>query len=118
MFECGRGRVRVMREAGEPVGQIAVELGITPATVSYHARNLGFPRKPRARYHWSAIQRYYDDGHTYAQTKARFAFSNGAWGKAGEAGKIVSRRNVTALDTWLVAGSGVNRQHLKHRLVE
>jgi hypothetical protein len=107
-----------MLDAGEPVGVIARELGIAPATVSYHARNLGFPRKPRSRYDWAAIQTYYDDGHTYAQTKAQFGFSNGAWGKAVEAGKIVSRRNVTDLDTWLVEGSGVNRQHLKRRLID
>jgi hypothetical protein len=113
-----RERIRIMLEAGEPVGRIATELGITPATVSYHARNLGFPRAPRARYDWAAIQAWYDDGHTYAETKARFGFSNGAWGKAAEAGKIVPRRNVTELETWLVDGSTVNRQHLKRRLID
>src|SRR3954463_11396307 len=76
-----------MLEAGEPIGRIATELGLAPATVSYHARNLGFPRKPRSRYDWAAIQAYYDDGHTYAETKARFGFSNGAWGKAVEAAR-------------------------------
>jgi DNA-binding transcriptional ArsR family regulator len=113
-----RERVRELLEEGLTVGQVAAALGIAPATVSYHARRLGFPRKPRSRYDWEAVQRYYDDGHTYAETKAAFGFSNGAWGKAAEAGKIVPRRNVTDIATWLVAGSGVNRQHLKRRLIE
>jgi 5-methylcytosine-specific restriction endonuclease McrA len=99
------------------VSETARELGITQATVCYHARRLGFPPKPQTRYDWTAIQAFYDSGHTYRETKARFGFSSGAWGKAVEAGKIVTRRNVTALETWLVAGSTVNRQHLKRRLI-
>jgi len=113
-----RERIRIMLEAGVPISQIAAELGVTPPAVCYHARKLGFPAQPRSKYDWTAIQAYYDDGHTYAETKARFGFSNGAWAKAIEAGKIVSRRNVTALETWLIAGSGVNRQHLKRRLID
>jgi 5-methylcytosine-specific restriction endonuclease McrA len=99
------------------VSQTAADLGISQATVCYHARRLGYPPKPRQRYDWAAIQAYYDDGHTYRQTKARFGFSSGAWGKAVEAGRIVARRNVTSLETWLVEHSGVNRQHLKKRLI-
>ena len=107
-----------MLEEGRSVSEIAAALGITAPTVCYHARRLGYPARPRTRYDWSAIQAYYDAGHTYAETKVRFGFSNGAWAKAVEAGKIATRRNVTALETWLVAGSGVNRQHLKRRLIE
>lgn len=99
------------------VSEIARELGITQATVCYHARRLGYPPKPQTRYQWAAIQAYYDGGHTYRETKARFGFSSGAWAKAVEAGKVVARRNVTELATWLVAGSTVNRQHLKRRLI-
>jgi hypothetical protein len=113
-----RERIKSMLEEGVPGVQIAAALGISPATVSYHARKLGFPPKPRSRYDWEAIQAYYDSGHSYRATKARFGFSSGAWAKAAEAGKIVPRRNVTELATWLVAGSTVNRQHLKRRLIE
>src|SRR3954462_4326523 len=99
------------------VSETARGLGTTQATVCYHARRLGYPPKPQARYDWAAIQAYYDDGHTYRETKARFGFSSGAGGTAVEAGKIVSRRNVTSLETWLVEHSTVNRQHLKRRLI-
>jgi hypothetical protein len=100
------------------VGEIARELGIAPATVCYHARRLGYPPQPKQRYDWAQVQAFYDSGHTYRETKARFGFSSGAWGKAVEAGKLVTRRNVTTLDTWLVEHSTVNRQHLKRRLIE
>jgi 5-methylcytosine-specific restriction endonuclease McrA len=100
------------------VSRVAADLGISQATVCYHARRLGYPPKPRTRYDWDAIQAFYDSGHTYRETKARFGFSSGAWGKAVEAGKIVTRRNVTSLETWLVESSTVNRQHLKRRLVK
>ena len=113
-----RDRVRELLEKGLPQAQIAAQLGISPATVSYHAQRLGYPRRPRSLYDWTAIQAYYDSGHTFRETKARFGFSNGAWAKAAEAGKIVPRRNVTEIATWLVEGSRVNRQHLKRRLIE
>jgi Zn finger protein HypA/HybF involved in hydrogenase expression len=100
------------------VGRIATELGISAATVSYHARRLGYPPRPRQRYDWAAVQAYYDTGHSYREAKAKFGFSSGAWGKAVEAGKIVPRRNVTPLEAWLGPGSTVNRQHLKRRLIE
>jgi hypothetical protein len=113
-----RERVKQLLEAGLTQAEVAIDLGISAATVSYHAQRLGYPRKPRSRYDWAAIQEFYDAGHTYRETKARFGFSNGAWAKAVEAGKIVTRRNVTELEVWLVEGSGVNRQHLKRRLIE
>jgi hypothetical protein len=99
------------------VSRIAAELGISAPTVCYHARKLGYPPRARTRYDWAEIQAYYDSGHTYRETKARFGFSSGAWGKAVEAGKIVTRRNVTSIETWLVPHSTVNRQHLKRRLI-
>src|SRR3954469_19317430 len=113
-----RERVRTLLASRLSQAEIALELGISAATVSYHARRLGYPPKPRSRYDWSAIQGYYDSGHSYRETKAHFGFSSGAWGKAVQAGKIVARRNVTELAAWLVEGSGVNRQHLKRRLIE
>ena len=113
-----RERVRELLQKGLSQAQIAAELGLSPATVSYHAGRLGQPRRPRSRFDWIAIQAYYDSGHTFRETKARFGFSNGAWAKAAEAGKIVPRRNVTELETWLVEGSTVNRQHLKRRLID
>jgi 5-methylcytosine-specific restriction endonuclease McrA len=113
-----REQVRTRLEAGMSVSRIASDLGISQATVCYHARRLGYPPKPQTRYDWAAIQAYYDSGHSYRETKARFGFSSGAWGKAVEAGKIVARRNVTSLDAWLVEHSTVNRQHLKRRLID
>jgi hypothetical protein len=113
-----RERVRKLLEAGFTITEIAAELGVTPPTVCYHARRLGYPAKPRAKYDWAAIQVYYDSGHTYREAKAKFGFSSGAWGKAVEAGKVVARRNVTELELWLVEGSTVNRGHLKRRLVK
>jgi DNA-binding transcriptional ArsR family regulator len=112
-----REQVRRRLEAGMTTGEIARELGISPPTVCYHARRLGYPPKPKSRYDWAAIQAYYDSGHTYRETKALFGFSSGAWSKAVERGQIVARRNVTDVAAWLVPHSTVNRQHLKRRLI-
>jgi DNA-binding CsgD family transcriptional regulator len=50
-----RERVRQLLESGLTQGEVARELGISAATVSYHARRLGYPRQPRSRYDWAAI---------------------------------------------------------------
>jgi hypothetical protein len=65
-----RERIREMLEAGVPMARIAAELGVTPPTISYHARKVGYPAQPRSRYDWAAVQAYCDDGHAYAETKA------------------------------------------------
>ena len=46
--------------------EIARRLGLSKATVSYHARRLGEVIDDRCarRYDWDAVQRYYDEGHS------------------------------------------------------
>jgi DNA-binding transcriptional ArsR family regulator len=41
---------------------------------------------------WDAVQAYYDEGHTMAECKERFGFSNGAWDRAKNRGDLVTRR--------------------------
>lgn len=42
-------------------------------------------------YDWSAIQSFYDEGHTLAECKERFGFANGAWYSAVGRGEVVPR---------------------------
>jgi transposase len=48
-------------------------------------------RKETRRVEWSKVQAYYDEGHTLAECKARFGFSNGSWDRARLRGEIESR---------------------------
>jgi 5-methylcytosine-specific restriction endonuclease McrA len=45
----------------------------------------------RREFDWDGIRVYYEAGHTLAECKARFGFSNGAWSAAVARGDIVSR---------------------------
>ena len=36
----------------------------------------------KRKYDWAAIQRYYDQGHSLQDCKAKFGFANGAWDAA------------------------------------
>jgi DNA-binding CsgD family transcriptional regulator len=77
--------------------RIAAELGISPSTVTRHARLLGYPdarRRPSIT-DWSRVQAYYDEGHSIDECRLRFGFSYGAWDKAVVRGDLVtrSRRN-------------------------
>jgi transposase-like protein len=42
----------------------------------------------RRRYDWSAVQRYYDEGHTYRECKRQFGFSANSWTKAVDRGEL------------------------------
>ena len=98
---------------------VATALGISKATVSYHARNLGKPRDERCnrRYDWDAVQAYYDEGHSVAQCRKRFGFSSQTWHAARIRGDVVSRSIDTPLEKLLVKGVRRTSYHLKNRLL-
>jgi DNA-binding transcriptional ArsR family regulator len=115
-------RVEVARllDEGLTRAQICAQLGIAPATVSYHARRRDTPGSPACgrRYDWTEVQRFYDAGHSVTECQREFGFARQAWAGAVRRGAIVPRPRATPIEEWLVAHSGANRQHLKRRLFE
>jgi hypothetical protein len=112
-------RVNELLRAGLSISETARRLAVTPTTVSYHARKLGFPRSTKyaPRGDWDEIQAYYDAGHSVRQCQARFGFSLRSWGKAVERGDLTARPQAMPLESLLVDGRNTNRTHLKLRLV-
>jgi hypothetical protein len=98
---------------------IAAELGVVKSTVSYHARRLGHAPNPRfaRRYDWSAVQAFYDEGHSIRQCAREFGFCPETWHRAVRVGLLRSRPAAAPIDTYLVKGRKVNRHHLKQRLL-
>jgi hypothetical protein len=98
---------------------IAAKLGLSKATVSYHAKNLGKPRDERCnrRYDWAVIQAYYDEGHSIARCVERFGFSRQTWNAARLRGDVVSRPLAPPLELLLVKGVRRTSYHLKNRLL-
>jgi hypothetical protein len=45
----------------------------------------------RRKYDWAEVQRYYDEGHSLQDCRAKFGFANGAWDAAVGRGEIVPR---------------------------
>jgi hypothetical protein len=66
---------------------------VDPTTVTRHARLLGYPdaRHRPSPTDWTAVQRYYDEGHTIDDCCKRFGFTYGAWDKAAVRGEVVAR---------------------------
>src|SRR4051812_37045315 len=64
--------------------EIGARLGISKATVSYHAKRLGQPGNPACarRYDWAEIQAYYDAGHSISECQRKFGFAKAAWSGA------------------------------------
>jgi transposase-like protein len=99
---------------------VAAELGMSKATISYHARRFGIPVRDdfARRYDWEEIQAAYSNGMSAAECRLAFGFSKASWSKAVARGDITPRDHRIPLDQLLVRGRRTNRTHLKARLVD
>jgi hypothetical protein len=104
---------------GAPHAAISDQLGIAKSTVSYHARRLGTSGRPACgrRYDWTAVQAYYDAGHSVRECQARFGFAKGAWASAVQRGAVVPRPHATPLAELLANNTPRNRWNIKRRLI-
>jgi transposase-like protein len=109
---------RLFRE-GYTQAMVAAELGMSKATVSYHARRVGMPVHDEfaRRYDWEKIQRAHDDGMRAMECCRHFGFSKATWSKAVATGRIQSRSHLIPLEKLLVKERRTNRTHLKGRLL-
>lgn len=100
---------------------IGRRIGLSKATVSYHARRLGLPAKNSCarRYDWSEVQRAIEEeGLSVRQCLTRFGFCRATWSAAVRRGDITPRQWKIPIEQLLVAGrKGTNRSHLKSRLI-
>jgi hypothetical protein len=100
--------------------EVAEKLGLSKATVSYHARQLGVPadRRFANRVDWKRVQAAHDNGMSVRECAKEFGFHTGSWGKAVKRGDIVPRPWVMPIEELLVVGRKTNRSHLKSRLLK
>jgi hypothetical protein len=86
-------RLKSLLLAGTKRAEIAAELGVSPSTISRHARRLGHPplRSPGSRFDWHAIQAFHDLGHPIRACCEHFGVSRGAWDSAVARGEFVGR---------------------------
>jgi len=114
-----RERVAELLEDGLSVMHIARLLGLTKSTVCYHKRRLGHPIDPKfnRRYDWSEVQRFYDAGHSITECQERFGFARKSFYDAVKRGDVATRSQAAPLETYLVRGRAVGRDHLKGRLL-
>jgi 5-methylcytosine-specific restriction endonuclease McrA len=87
--------------------------------VSHHAKRLDYPvDEPGARrYDRTAIQRYYDQGHSVRECIRAFGFSQQTWNMALKRGAIPTRPQKLPAAELFVQGIHRSRGNLKHRLI-
>jgi hypothetical protein len=73
-------------------------------------------RGQRLRYDWGAVQRFYDEGHTYRECRARFGFHAQSWAAAVRSGRLVANGRRWPLTKILEQSR--NRGVVKRRLLE
>jgi DNA-binding transcriptional ArsR family regulator len=105
---------------GVSIKETARRLGLSKSTVSWHAAKLGHPRASQcaARYDWSAVQAYYDEGHSPRECSERFGFNRSTWAAAVRGDRIVVRPRKEPLCDLLVADSPASRLTVKRRLLQ
>jgi transposase-like protein len=115
-----RALIDRMFQDGYSQAMIAAELGMSKATVAYHARRFGIPARDdfARRYDWSEVQRAYDTGSSVMDCVRKFGFSKASWTQAVARGDIVPRPRRLPLDALLVRGTKRGRFNLKARLLE
>lgn len=114
-----RGCVHRLLAEGLTRTEIAERLGVSKATVSYHARRLGATVDERfaRRYDWTAIQAYHDAGHSARECAAAYGFSLESWHAAGLRGAITTRGPAMPLAELLSIDQYRSRQNIKRRLL-
>jgi DNA-binding CsgD family transcriptional regulator/5-methylcytosine-specific restriction endonuclease McrA len=114
-----RDRVRAMLADGLTHVETARALGISKATVTYHARRLGAAIDDRCarRYDWAAVQRYYDAGHGVRQCIAAFGFSSASWFDAVNRGDLIARPASVPDDAFYAKDTHRGRFNVKTRLI-
>ncbi len=84
--------IALLLDQGLPRVEIARRLGVGASTVTRHANRLGYARRRKASvYDWGTISSYYEEGHSLADCRRRFGFSNGAWDAAVARGDVRPR---------------------------
>lgn len=116
---AARRAVAELLAQGLSYAAVARELSISRATVSYHAAQLGYPRRSECarRYDWVEVQRYYDAGHSVAECRRRFGMANRTFTEAVRRGVIITRPQAVPMADLLVAGRSRRRSHVKGRLL-
>jgi Homeodomain-like domain len=114
-----RALIARLRAEGLSYRTISSRLGVSKATVAYHARRLGIPAddKSSRRYDWTEVQRAHDAGLSVRQCADRFGFCLATWTQAVARGAIVPRPHAIPIEELLVAGRRTHRSHLKKRLL-
>jgi hypothetical protein len=113
-----RQRVRQLLEEGKGVKEISRLLGVSPPTVCYHKRRLGYGMDDRfaTRYDWGAVQAYYDAGHSVSECERHFGFTRWAWCCAVRRDALTSRPQAMPLAQLLIYGPR-SRNNIRRRLI-
>jgi hypothetical protein len=114
-----RAEVARLLDQGLSRAAISARLGVSKATVSYHAKRLGVPGSPACgrRYDWARIQAYYDEGHSISDCQRHFGFARRAWANAARRGLVVARPQAAPLHELLRRDTPRGRWNVKRRLI-
>ena len=111
-----RHKILALLAEGKTYNQIVAEIGCAKSTVAYHAKNVKEP--PNYKVHdWTAVQAYYNAGHSGRQCKTHFGICHAVWHNALRDGRIVQRDHRIALNVLLSPEHGATRATLKPRLI-
>jgi 5-methylcytosine-specific restriction endonuclease McrA len=112
-----RAAVGRLLSTGTNQADVSRALGLSKATVAYHARQLGIAADPRftRRYDWAAVQAYYDAGHSITACQAHFGLARKTFNDARKRGDVLTRPQAMPIEKLLARPR--SRPHVKARLL-
>ena len=69
------------------------------------------------RYKWEEVQKYYDQGHSFAECRAHFGFSSDSWADAVRGGRLKAKARQTTVLHYILS-AGATRSNVRRRLLE
>ena len=109
--------IKTMLEQGLSYKEISEKTKLTKATISYHAKKLGFG-KPKKVADLSQLKSLYDSGLSLAECAKKLGVSKDTVSKAVKKGLVQVRSKSLDFDKMFVENSDTRRHLIKQRLLK
>lgn len=108
------GNIRALLLSGISNREICLQVGVSSATVSYHAKKIGLAKGHRPTYDWRAVQVDIDDGMSVRDAVVKYGFAKDSYSKAVTSGRLRPRKRIAHMTLSELFASTQNRRTTSH----
>lgn len=109
--------IRIMLEQGCSYNEISAKTKLTKATISYHAKKLGFGQI-RTPLDFDKLKSLYESGLSLAEAAKKAGIGKDTAAKALKKGNVTIRSNRADIEEMFIENSVIGRNAVKNRLIK